>query len=74
MTKVEGQLQLAQDSPLVTDLPFIKGLFEARPPDTRASTPRSKVMSALLQAMRRPTLLDLSCLEELPFISHEVTT
>ena len=70
--KVEDHLQLPQDSPLVNSLPFLEWTLDNGPP-AKASAPRSKVVSALLQGTRRPTLLDLSRLEELAFISYEVT-
>ena len=73
--KEEDTLSLPSDSPVVSSLPFIDWTIDAVPPATgSASAPRSRVVSALLLATRRPSLLDLSRLEEWQFISTEVTS
>ena len=71
--KLEDHLVLPQSSPLVTSWSFMDWKLSAGPPST-ASAPRSKVAAALLQGTRRPTLLDSSRLQDLPFISAEVST
>ena len=71
--KIEDHLELPANSSLVTAFPFIQWKLTSGPPAT-AAAPRSKVVGVLLPATSRPSLLDLSRLETLPFISNEVTT
>ena len=72
--KLEDHLVLMpQSSPLVTSWSFMDWKLSAGPPST-ASAPRSKVAAALLQGTRRPTLLDASRLQNISFISAEVST
>ena len=68
---LEDHFAVAKDSPMVTAFPFLEWRFQDGPPAT-ASAPRSGVACTLLQATRRPTLLDHSRLETLSFLSHEV--
>jgi hypothetical protein len=69
--KVEDRVELPTTSPMVTSLPFLDWSHEDGPPAI-SSTSRSAFMVVLLQGSRRPSLLDISQLEELPFISTEV--
>lgn len=68
---VEDRLSVSQDSPMITSMPSLEWKVDAGPPPT-ASAPRSEVVSTLLQATRRPSLLAQSQLKELPFVSNEV--
>ena len=70
--KLEDHLVLPQTSPLVTSWSFMEWTLSAGPFPT-ASAPRSKVVAALLQGTRRPTLFDSSLLQDIPFISAEVS-
>ena len=70
--KLEDHLVLPQTSPLVTSWSFMDWKLSAAPPST-ASAPRSKVAAALLQGTHHPTLLDSSRLQDVPFISAEVS-
>ena len=69
--KGEDRLELPQDSPVVSSWPFIDWLHSAGPPAV-SSAPRSRVVGTLLHGTRRPTLLDLSRLDEFPFLSSEI--
>ena len=70
--KLEDHLVLPQTSPLVTSWSFMDWKLSAGPSPT-ASAPRSKVVAALLQGTRRPTLFDSSLLQDVPFISAEIS-
>ena len=70
---VEDRLSVSQDSPMITSMPFLEWKVDAGPPPT-ASAPRSEVVSTLLQATRRPSLLAQSQLKELPFVSNKVAS
>ena len=56
---------------MVSSFAFLDWQIDDGPPAI-ASAPRSKVVAALLQGTRRPTLLEHSRLEDVPFISSEV--
>ena len=69
--KIEDRLSVTADSPLVTSFPWLEWKTSAGPPAT-ASVPRSTMVGALFMGTRRPSLLEISRLEQWPFISAEV--
>ena len=69
--KTEDLWQLDSICPAVEALAFIEWVIDDGPPAV-ATAPRSVVTAALLPAVARPSLLELSRLEEYPFLSSEV--
>ena len=64
--RIEDKLQLPQESSVVSSFAFLDWQIDDGPPAI-ASAPRSKVVAALLQGTRRPTLLEHSRLEDVVY-------